>query len=136
MNKYAVWFGRAIWLGILADWVLCLPAIFAPNWTLELFGQQPAVYDAHWVAFAALLVVLLSFFYLPAALDPYHYSVAAWLAVLARFSGVVFFLWLYPAQYPAFGIVDLVLFLIQAPPLIPALRTPPPPPPPYRPPPT
>jgi hypothetical protein len=48
--------------------------------------------------------------------------------VLARFSGVVFFLWLYPVQYPAFGIVDLILFLIQAPLLILALRDQPRPP--------
>src|SRR5262249_44600771 len=72
--------------------------------------------------FAALLVVLLSFFYIPAALDPYLYPAAAWLGVLARPLGVIFFLWLYPGQYPAFGIVDLILLLIQGPLLLLVLR--------------
>ena len=36
-NKSAVWFGRAIWLGILADWIPGVPGIFAPNETLGFF---------------------------------------------------------------------------------------------------
>src|SRR5919202_6697053 len=109
-NKWAVWFGRAIWLGILADWVPGIPAIFAPNSVLQVLGMG-ATPSPTWAAFAALLVVLLSLFYIPGALDPYRYPASAWLAVLARPPGVIFFLLLYRGQYPAFGILDLVLFL-------------------------
>src|SRR6266446_7045385 len=117
MNKYAVWFSRAMWLGIIADWVLGIPAIFAPNCTLTLAGQRPSP-EPHWVAFASLLVILLSLFYIPGANDPYRYSVSAWLGVLARPPGVLFFLFLWPDQYPAFGYLDLGLFCIQAPLLV------------------
>ena len=67
-------------------------------------------------------MVLLSLFYIPGAIAPYRYPASAWLAVLARPPGVLFFLVLYPGQYNAFGILDLVLFLIQAPLLILTMR--------------
>ncbi len=117
MNKYAVWFGRAVWLGIIQDWLLGIPAIFAPNWTLELLGQRPTQ-DPVWTGFAGLLVVLLSLFYIPGANDPYRYKANAWLATFARPPGVIFFLLIYPGFYPIFGIIDSVLSVIQIPLLI------------------
>ena len=45
-----------------------------------------------WPRFAALLLILLSAFYIPAAVDPSRYRASAWLAVLARFAGALFFL--------------------------------------------
>lgn len=117
MNKYAVWFRRAVWLGILQDWLLGIPAIFAPNWLLGSLSQRLSL-DLIWTEFAGLLVVLLSLFYIPGANDPYRYTTNAWLATLSRPPGVIFFLLLRPGIYPAFGIIDLVLFSIQAPLLI------------------
>lgn len=112
MNKRAVWFGRAVWLGVLANCVLAIPAIFAPNATLEFVGQRPSQ-DPVWTAFAALLLVLLSAFYIPGANNPYRYLFNAWLAVLARTCGVIFFFFLYPGLYPIFGLLDLTFFIIQ-----------------------
>ncbi|BDI17052.1 hypothetical protein ANSO36C_28540 [Nostoc cf. commune SO-36] len=117
MNKYAVWFCRIVWLGIIQDWAIGLPAIFAPNWLLELLHQRPSQ-DPVWTSFAGLLVVLLSLFYIPGANDPYRYTPNAVLATLARPPGVLFFFFLYPNIYPAFGIIDLVLCLFQIPLLI------------------
>jgi hypothetical protein len=119
---YALWFGRAMWLGIIADWVLGIPGIFFPNTTLQLAGQPLALETPVWPAFASLLLALLSLFYIPGANDPYTYRATAILSVLARPPGVVFFLLLWPNRYPAFGYLDLVLFLIQAPLLYLALR--------------
>lgn len=116
-NKYAVWFGRAVWLGVLQDWLLGIPAIFAPVQTLEFVKQRPTE-DPVWTAFAGLLVVLLSLFYIPGANDPYRYRANAWLATLSRPPGVLFFLLLYPNTYPLFGIIDLVLTALQLPLLI------------------
>jgi len=44
-----------------------------------------------------------------------RYKATAILSVLARPPGVVFFLWLWPNLYPAFGYLDLSLTIIQAP---------------------
>lgn len=121
MNKHAVWFRRAVWAGIVADWLLGLPTIFAPEWVLGVIGARQTL-DPTWTAFAALLVVLLSLFYIPGANDPYRYRFNAWLAVLARPPGVIFFLFYMPGFYPAFGILDGVLFLVQFPLLLLTLR--------------
>src|SRR5262245_66526695 len=101
MSAEARWFGRAVWLGILADWVLAVPTIFAPRWVLQTLGFRPTG-DPVWTAFAALLVFLLSLFYIPAATNPARYRFNAWMTVFARPPGVVFFLILNPGHYPAF----------------------------------
>ena len=121
MNKAAVWFGRTVWLGILANLVLAVPAVFIPNEVLALVGQRPSQ-DLIWTSFAALLLILLSGFYIPAARDPYRYEFNAWLLVLARLAGVIFFLILYPGIYPLFGYLDLFFLLIQTPLLILTMR--------------
>jgi hypothetical protein len=116
VNRYVVWFRWAVWLGILADWVRGFPGVVAPNGMLWLFGQPPAPDEERiWVAFASLLMVLLSFFYIPTAGDPYRFRIGAWLTVLARLCMAVFFLWLYPERHLVFGYLDLILFLLQAP---------------------
>jgi|GEM_PF-543677 len=121
MHRYTVWFRRALWLGIIADWLLGIPTIFAPRIVLGLLGLRPTG-DPVWTAFAALLVVLLSLFYIPGASKPHRYRLNAWFAVLARPPGVLFFLVFLPGAYPLFGLLDLVLFLIQFPLLLKALR--------------
>src|SRR5262249_9621482 len=94
-----------------------------PNWVLSLAGQRVSE-NPTWVAFAALLLFLLSLFYLPGAGDPYRYPVSAWLGVVCRLPQALFFLWLYPGQYAALGLVHLALFVIQVPLLILVLRAP------------
>ncbi len=123
MNHYTHWFSRALWAGIVLDWVLGVPGIFLPNATLSFFGQREAPDDPLWIAFACLCLVLLSLFYVPGAINPTRYRANAWLAVLARPPGIVFFLWGYPGLYPTFGILDSVLFVVQAPLLILMIRS-------------
>jgi len=122
MKQPHVWFGRAMWFGILADLALGLPGIFYPNAMLKLTGQSLALESPIWPAFASLLLCLIAVFYIPGANDPYRYRATAILSVLARPPGVFFFLFLWPHIYPAFGYLDLVLFLIQAPLLYLTLR--------------
>jgi hypothetical protein len=114
MKRYATWFSRSIWLGILADWLLGIPAIFAPQWTLSLLREPPASAPA-WVAFTSLLLVLVSFFYLPVAAEPYRFPGVARLAVAARLAQALFLLWLYPWQYVGRGLLNLGLFVVQTP---------------------
>lgn len=110
-----------MWVGIVQDWVLGVPAIFAPERTLKIVKQRPTG-DPTWTAFASLLVVLLSLSYIPGAQNPHHYRASAWLSVAARPPGILFFLVLRRNVYPLFGIVDSVLFSIQGPLLFLAMR--------------
>ena len=113
-NYWAVWFRRALWLGIIQNFVLGFPAIFFPNQLLALLGQTEAVDPSH-ASFAATVLVVLGMMCIPAAVNPYKYPVVAWLSVLARPLVVIFFFFLYPGNYSLFGIVDTVLTLIQIP---------------------
>lgn len=109
MNKFGIWFGRAVWIGIVVNLALAVPVLFSPQQVLALFGL-PAATPAMWPSFAALLLILLSLFYIPAAIDPINYRPVAWLAVLARLAGVVFFCF-FNSDYLAFGLIDLTFFI-------------------------
>jgi hypothetical protein len=65
-----------------------------------------------WARFAALLLILLSAFYAPAAIDPDRYRANAWLAVISRLAGVVFFIG--DPIYRILGLFDLVFLLPEA----------------------
>ena len=113
-DTYTKWFRRAMWVGIIQDWALGIPAIFAPERVLKMTKQRPTG-DPVWSSFAALLLLLISLLYIPGAQDPHRYRRTAWLSVFARPPGVIFFLGLRRGTYPLFGIIDAILFLVQAP---------------------
>ena len=115
MNRYAEWFRRIVFLGILVNLFFALPGTFIPNPVLELVGIEPAR-DPVWPAFSSSLLILLSLFYIPAALDPLRNRAAAILTVFARVSGAVFFLLLWPhgaEGVRTFGYLDLVFAIVQ-----------------------
>lgn len=114
MNMHVTWFRRAVWLGIIGNWLLTVPTIFAPAWTLGVLGLRPTQ-DPVWTACGGLSIFLLSLFYIAGANAPYRYRWNAWCAVFARVPGVLFFLVLYPGPYPLLGLFDGTLFLIQLP---------------------
>lgn len=122
-TKYARWFSRVMWLGIIVNVILALPTLFFPNTMMRAMGQRPTD-DIVWTAFSANLLILLSLLYVPAAKDPYRYKLSAIFAVIARAAGVIFFFILWPGRYPLFGLLDLVFFLLQAPLLYFAYRGP------------
>jgi hypothetical protein len=111
-GTFAHFFRWAVFIGILQDLVLGIPGIFAPNAVLGLFSEsalQPV-----WPAFASLLVVLLSLFYIPAAVDPFRFRPIAILTVAARAAGVIFFLVIWRGQAPPlFGYIDLTFTILQ-----------------------
>ena len=104
----------ALWLGILFDWLLGLAGTFAPEATVARLGSTLAPTDRAWAAFAFYLTVLVSCFFVPGALDAERYRVSVWLATGARLAEAVFFLVLYPQQYPTLGVVYLLLFVALA----------------------
>jgi hypothetical protein len=111
-NRYALWFRRAVFLGILQDWLFAIPGIFVPNVVLGLIAEPAA--QPVWPAFAMQLLLLLSLFYIPGALDPFSHRASAILTVVARGAGVVFFLVIWRGHAPAWiGYLDLTFSVIQ-----------------------
>lgn len=106
----ARWFSRVTWIGIAANLALAVPTLIAPQRMAAFAGVREPT-PLLWLQFAALLLILLSAFYVPAALDPVRYRIVAWLAVGARLAGVVFFVLFQPAAYHMFGYFDLVFFV-------------------------
>jgi hypothetical protein len=107
------WFSRVVWVGIAANLALAVPTLLMPERMLTL-SNLPVTAPVLWTQFAALLLILLSAFYVPAALDPRRYLLVAWLSVLARLAGVVFFVLFQPREYHMFGYFDLVFFVPEA----------------------
>jgi hypothetical protein len=120
--QFDVWFGRAVWLGILVNCIFAVPAMFVPNAALALTGQTQDLEHPVWPAAASMLLVLLSIFYIPGAIDPRRYKATAILSVVARLSGSSFFLLFWRNTYPYVGYVDLFFLILEAPLLYLALR--------------
>jgi hypothetical protein len=82
------------------------------------FMRMPAASPRLWPRFSGQMVILLSLFYIPAAIDPYRYRANAWLAVASRCAGVLFFggvsLFSEERQYWMFGVYDLAFLVPQA----------------------
>lgn len=106
------WFRYLMWAGIVANLVLASVSLVAPDRVLALLGLDPAS-PLVWPRFAAFLLILLSGFYIPGAIDPRRNTYAAVGAVLSRFGGVAFF-FLVGGGYILFGLFDLVFGLPQA----------------------
>jgi hypothetical protein len=121
MNRYAVWFGRLVWIGIVANFAMALPGLFLPEQLLAFFSFPPPS-PPLWPSFASLLLILLSLFYMPGAIDPYHYRANAYLAVISRLAGVLFF-FAAPSPYCLFGLYDLIFAIPQGILLILAVKT-------------
>jgi hypothetical protein len=111
MNKFAVWFGRLVWLGIVANLVLAIPGLLWPEQVLTFLGFPPAS-PSLWPSFACLLLILLSLFYVPGAINPFHYRANAYLAVFSRLVGFAFFI-AGPSTYYLLGLFDLAFAIPQ-----------------------
>jgi hypothetical protein len=104
------WWSRVVWVGIAANLLLALPTLAAPARVIQSAGL-PIASPLLWPRFSALLLILLSAFYVPAALDPDRYRVVAWLAVASRLVGAVFFIGFQPADYRMLGYFDFAFFV-------------------------
>ena len=110
------WFQRVMWLGIIANVALALPTLLWPAGMLAL-SRFPAAVPLVWVRFSSLLLILLSAFYVPAAVDCRRARVSAWLSTAGRLAGVLFFLsqerdyWLLGAYSFAFFLPQALLLL-------------------------
>jgi hypothetical protein len=99
------WFRRLLWVAISANLALALPMIAAPSAIIAMAGLPTATPDL-WPRLSALQLVVLSAFYMPAAVDVDRYRANAWFVVAAHLIGGLFFL-LEPG-YRLFGVYDVV----------------------------
>ena len=108
----AAWFRALMWIGIAANIIVALISII---WTeavlnfLHLDMARPLV----WPRFAAFLLILLSIFYVPSAVDPLVHRYSAVVSIICRFGGVAFFT-IVGGRYIVFGLFDLMFGLPQA----------------------
>ncbi len=104
----------SLWAGSFWDWLASILILFFPS-TVKLFGV-PYPQEITYFRFAGLLLFVLPFFYIQAALRPEKEKGIIIGAIIARFSGFIFlgvhytffgakFLFLF------FGIVDLIFGL-------------------------
>jgi hypothetical protein len=111
-NGYLLWFRRVMWVGIISNIIVALVSIAETPSVLELLTLPPAE-PLVWPRFAAFLLILLSSFYVPAALDPSRNLFSAIFAVVCRFGGVAFFS-IIGGRYIVFGLFDFVFGLPEA----------------------
>ena len=107
------WFRRVLWVGIVSNIALSIPILIAPERVLAASSLPPAS-PVLWPRFSGLLLILLSAFYMPAGIDPDRYLVTAWLAIMSRLVGVIFFVGTQPAEYRMLGYFDLAFFIPEA----------------------
>ena len=101
-----------MWLGIAANIVCALTTIIWTEAVLDFLHLEMA-HPLIWPRFAAFLLILLSIFYVPAAIDPLVHHYSAVVAVTCRFSGVALFT-IVGGHYIIFGLFDLTFGLPQA----------------------
>jgi hypothetical protein len=110
-RTFETWFQRVMWVGIIANVALALPTLLWPSEMLA-FSRLPDAIPAVWVRFSSLLLILLSSFYVPAAVDCRRHRVNAWLSTAGRLAGVLFFL-TQARDYWVFAAFDFAFFLPQ-----------------------
>ena len=106
------WFQRFVWLGIAANVVITLTAIFCTQWVIDFVGLDPAS-PLTWPRFGAFGILLLSGFYVIAAVDPCRSRWASLFTILCRFGGFFFFA-IVGGRYVVFGLFDLLFGAPQA----------------------
>jgi hypothetical protein len=111
-SGYLLWFRRVMWLGIVSNVIVALVSITQTPMVLEFLKLPPAE-PLVWPRFAAFLLILLSGFYIPAALNPSGNIFASIFAVVCRFGGVIFFS-IVGGRYIVFGLFDFIFGLPQA----------------------
>jgi hypothetical protein len=92
-STISVWIMRhtiLVWFGIFLNLLFIIPLLFFPRWLLDLFGIP--LEELIWARGSAGLLMIISVFYVPAAIDFGRYRVNAYIAVFpSRTFGATFF---------------------------------------------
>lgn len=92
-SPLSVWIARhtiLLWFGIFLNALFIVPLLFFPSWLLDLLGIP--LQELIWARFSGGLLMIISTFYVPAAIDFGNYRVNAYIAVFpSRTFGALFF---------------------------------------------
>jgi hypothetical protein len=116
-DQLAQWYKRVTWFGIFLNSTFIFPLLFAPRFALDILGinVDPLIF----ARIPGMLLLWISVFYIPAALDLKKYRVYAWLAMFpSRIGGATFFfcavfIFGFPMGYLPIAIVDATILLMQ-----------------------
>jgi hypothetical protein len=102
-----------VWFGIFLNSLFIVPLLFFPRWMLNLFNIP--LEELIWARASAGLLMIISVFYIPSALDFFRYRANAYIAIFpSRTFGATFFFFAVVlfGQPPGFLWISLVDALI------------------------
>ena len=110
VSKWKTRHAIVVGIGIVLNFVIVVPLLLWPEWTMSFF-HIPTTTQLIWPRFSALLLGIISIFYIPAALDIDRYRIFGWLAVLPSrtFGAVFFFLAVFLFEQPTGFLVGVLL---------------------------
>lgn len=89
----SVWIMRhtiLVWFGIFLNALFIIPLLFSPRWMLDLFGIP--LQELIWARESAGLLMIITVFYVPAAINFERYRANAYIAIFpSRTFGATFF---------------------------------------------
>jgi len=115
-STISVWITRhtiLVWFGIFLNALFIIPLLFVPRWMLDLFNIP--LEQLVWARESAGLLMIISAFYIPAAIDLGRYRANAYIAVfVSRAFGATFFffavvLFGQPAGFLSISFVDALI---------------------------
>ena len=90
VNLWILRHTKVVWFGIFLNSLFIVPLLFFPRWMLDLFHIP--LEELIWARAAAGLLLIISVFYVPAAIDFARYRANAYIAVFpSRTFGATFF---------------------------------------------
>ena len=91
MNGYLKWFSIVVWVGILVNLYFAVPALFVPDYLINTLDLDPE-FNTVWLRNAGLLIFLISFYNVAAALAPARYPAISWLVIGGRLLAAIYWL--------------------------------------------
>jgi hypothetical protein len=90
VNLWILRHTKVVWFGIFLNALFFVPLLFFPRWMLDLFNIPLG--ELIWARASAGLLMIISAFYVPAAIDFVRYRANAYIAVFpSRTFGATFF---------------------------------------------
>ena len=118
-QNLSIWIARHtffVWLGIVLNMFFVVPMLIDPLGFLALFGIPPVA--PIWPRTAAMLLLIISIFYIPPTVDLERYRAMAWLAIFpSRTFGATFFFFAVfvfdqPLGFISISLLDAVIGLV------------------------
>lgn len=91
LARWKVRHSTVTWIGIVLNLLLAIPFFFVPEWAMGLLNIPPV--DPIWSRVGAMLLVIITAFYIPMTIDIDRYRPFCWLSIFpSRTFGGLYFL--------------------------------------------